>query len=246
MKRRVVKVGDRRFRAEIPGGDVSEFSYREKARRWDPDQCSYVDFLENEDRYILSWEGIFLDTFRTEVEALLFIIRFGYSIDDRYLIPSEILADFNLVYEAGDWVDEWYCPDRHEVIFALGEISKPPNRKIRFEGYPRITPHHAPTYKRSHSWEKYEVVAEVQIPKLDFDELEKPKQRRRRIERNWSDPSDPSLAGWLKFKMARVTQKDRMADEDCVFTLKSGNQELRNAKKPQIPHEKETLSAQKS
>ena len=105
MKRRVIKISDRRYRVELPGGDVSQFSYREKPRKWITAKYSYADFEPDEDRYTLSWEGLFLDTFRTEIDALLFIIRFGYSIKDTDLVPSEILADFQLTYEAGDWVD---------------------------------------------------------------------------------------------------------------------------------------------
>ena len=67
MKRRVIKISDRRYRVELPGGDVSQFSYREKPRKWITAKYSYADFEPDEDRYTLSWEGLFLDTFRTEI-----------------------------------------------------------------------------------------------------------------------------------------------------------------------------------
>ena len=89
MKRRIVKIGDRRYRVELPGGDVSEFSYREKPRRWDPDQCVCVDFEPDEDRYLLSWEGLFMDSFLREVDVLCFIIRFGYGVEGKTRLPPE-------------------------------------------------------------------------------------------------------------------------------------------------------------
>lgn len=231
MKRRVIKVGDRRFRVELPGGDVSEFSYREKARHWDPYQGTHVDFEAEEDRYLLSWEGLFLDSFRKEEEALLFILRFGYSISDQHLIPSEILADFNLVYEAGDWVDEWRCSDRHEVVFALGKIQRPVGRKIQFQGYPRITPKKPkkrPIGFRLSGAEdegETEVVTNVEIPKLDFEELEKPKERYRTIPRTWADLSDPGCESWMRWKLDRLRrlgQGPGPSDADCLFPLESG------------------------
>lgn len=233
MKRRVVKVGDRRYRVELPGGDMSQFSYREKPRRWDPDSCVYKDFEPDEDRYILSWEGIFMDTFLTEADVLCFILRFGYSIADDNLIPSEILADVNLVYEAGDWVDEWGCPDQHEVIFAMGEVQRPPDRNIRFEGYPRITPKRQGWYEgtyidddgvsRTYYGPSYrareEVVAEIEIPELDFEELEKPAKRRRKVPRDWKDTSECAYGG---YGVRRGPMPVQRPDEECVFTLKIG------------------------
>ncbi len=239
MKRRVVKVGDRRYQVTLPGGDVSEFSYKETPRKWNPDLCTYVDFESDEDRYVLSWEGLFMDSFPSEEEVLLFIIRFGYSVGDDALVPSELLADFDLVYEAGDWVDEWYCPDQHEVIFALGEIQKPDDRNIRFEGYPRITPRRewqegtyfdetgaVHTYSHTgHYSQESEVVAEIEIPELDFEKLEEPKTRRREISRKWSDTSDPGFEAWMGWKLdiaRRKRKRDRLPDAECVFTLQIG------------------------
>jgi hypothetical protein len=254
MKRRVVKVGECRYRVELPGGDLSEFSYREKPRKWNPDLCSYVDFEPDEDRYILSWEGLFMDTFLKEQEVLLFIMRFGYSIPDEDLVPSEILTDVNLVYEAGDWVDEWGCPDQHDVIFAIGDIQRPPERNIRFEGYPRITPkkregwyegtwidkhgvsrsYYGPSYRRRDD----EIVAEIKIPELDFEELEKPKRRRRTISRDWGDPSECAYGGWGKL---RKPDGEQRPEEECVFTLKIGKaaeKEHQARKKRSIPLQK--------
>jgi len=245
MKRRIVKVGDRRYRVELPGGDTSEFSYREKARRWDPDQCCYVDFESGEDRYILSWEGLFMDSFICEEDALLFVIKFGYSINDKNLVPSEILADFNLVYEGGDWVDEWGCPDEHEVMFSMGKIQPPAIRNIRFEGYPRITPKIRPKvhYYDDDGWGDAVVVAEIEIPKLDFEELEKPKQRRRACASNWSDHSDPGYESWMRHRLdvARKTRRRAPADAECVFTLKIG----KDAEKAHQVRKKGLISLQK-
>jgi len=252
MKRRVVKVGDRRYRVELPGGDVSEFSYRESPRRWDPDQCSYVDFELDEDRYTLSWEGIFMDSFPTEADVLLFILRFGYSVDDKFLVPSEVLADVNLAYEAGDWVDEWWCQDKHEVVFALGEVKRPEDRKIRFEGFPRITskrdtwvegtyfdakglPHAYHVLGRGRRF--HEVVAEIKIPELDFEELEKPKRRRFEIPRTWADHSECAYGG---YSVRRRPEPTFRPDKECVITLKSG----KAAKKAFESRKKKTLDLQ--
>ena len=90
LKRRVVKIGDRRYRVELPGGDVSEFSYRERRRQWDSLAQSYTDFDPGEKRYLLAWASVFMDSFAKEEDVLLFIIRFGYGISDKHLVPSEI------------------------------------------------------------------------------------------------------------------------------------------------------------
>lgn len=224
MKRRVVRIGDRRFRVELPGGDISEFSYREKARRWDPDQCSYIDFEENEDRYTLSWAGLFLDSFPNEVETLLFVIRFGYSLPDKYLVPSEILFDFNLVYEAGDWVDEWLCADKHEVIFNANCGMPPKNRKIRFEGYPQITKKSEEPVKKGWDNDRDQYYhaplrVDVKIPVLDFAALEAPKKRRRQIPSDWADLSNAEYEIWGSFRSEKA---DPHPEQSGVFSLKSG------------------------
>jgi len=242
----------------LPGGDVSEFSYRETPRKWNPDLCTYVDFETGEDRYVLSWEGLFMDSFPKEEEVLLFIIRFGYDIQDKQLVPSEILADFNLVYEGGDWVDEWGCPDRHEVVFAIGQIQRPPQRNIHFGGYPRITPARsgwvegtyfddngvAHTYSHtSHYSREPEVVAEIEIPELDFEKLEEPKKRRREVPRNWADPGDPGYESWSRWKLEtarRTVKRDRIPDEECVFTLETG----KNAEKAHKSRKKKASNLQ--
>ena len=222
MKRRVVKTGNRRYRVELPGGDLDQFSYREKPRKWDAGNYCHIEFKPGEDRYILSWDGVFLDTFLTEVEVLLFIIRFGYSIGSTDLVPSEILTDFQLAYEAGDWVDEWGCLDQHEVVFVLGEIQRPAQRNIRFEGYPRITPKVEKTRIYSwddDDWKKPEIAAEIEIPKLNFEELEKPRRRRRTIRRDWSDHSDTAYGGFMVRKGPPAAFRP---DVECVFTLEIG------------------------
>ena len=57
-----------------------------------------------------------------------------------------------MVYEAGDWVDEWYCSDRHEVIFDFRGTWRPIDRKIRFDERSKTAS------------EETEVVARVEIP----------------------------------------------------------------------------------
>jgi hypothetical protein len=239
MKRRVVRIGDRRFKVEIPGGDVSEFSYHEKPRRWDPDQETCVDFGPEEDRFVLRWDGVMVDTFWREEEVLLFILKFGYSIGDKQLVPSEILADFQLVYEGNAWVDEWSCEDQKQVLSTLSSIIRPADRRIRFEGYPRITPKQRPIgFVRpweDNDWDysTSEVVAEIEIPELNFEELEKPRKRRRTIPRNWRDPSDPSLEHWNAYKASRQSNRDRYSDAECVFTLEIGEKAAESHEKRQ-------------
>ena len=184
-----------------------------------------------------------MDSFLREVDVLCFIIRFGYGVADNDLVPSEILTDFNLAYEAGDWVDEWSCPDEHDVVFVMGEIQRPPDRNIRFEGYPRITPKqegwHEGTYidkdgvsriyyernTNCHARSRYDVVAEIEIPELDFEKLEEPRKRCRKVPRSWADCSDPGYEVWMRQKLQSARfheRRDRIPDEECVFTLKIG------------------------
>ena len=240
MKRRVLRIGDRRFRVELPGGDISEFSYREKAHRWDPDQCSYLDFEEDEDRYILSWERLFLDSFQTEIDTLLFLIRFGYSLPDKDLVPSEILLDFNLIYASGRWVDEWCSPAGDEVIYAKDIGAPPKNRKIRFEGFPTITQEAAEPVERK-GWDNDRdqyyhapLRVDIKIPVLDFAALEAPKKRRREIPRSWSDLSNLDYESWSHF---RVEKPYPHPEQSGVYSLRSGEeaQKAHSARKKQIP-----------
>lgn len=225
MKRRVVRIGDRRFQVRLPGGDISEFSYREKPRRWDSAQLQYLEFEEGEDRYILHWEGLFMDSFEKESEALLFILRFGYSISDKNLIPSEILADFNLAYDDNSWVDEWGCQGEKTATFCFGDLTRPENRKLLFEGYPQIVTE--PEQVRvSSGWDndrdRY-FPAPIQevlvIPVLDFAALEAPKKRRRVVSRDWEDVTNKEYETWSSW---RKEVPDPKPFESGVFSLKTG------------------------
>jgi hypothetical protein len=105
----------------------------------------YRDFEPDEDKVRLIWDGVDSESFLNEVELKIFIIRFVYNIIDSHLIPSELLAEANLVYETGDWVDEWWCTDKNtEIIEADRQIYPPANRKIRIASSTRQVPRPVP------------------------------------------------------------------------------------------------------
>ncbi len=236
MKRRMIRTGDRRYQIELPGGDVSEFTYRDLPRPWDPDSCSYLEFETGTNRYSLSWEGNFIDSFPREEEVLCFLIRFAYTIEEDHLIPSEILSEFWLGYENGDWVDEWGCPDCNQVV-CVHKLTFPTKRKLRFTD---PAPHALCRTRKGRDsdgrkkdwvdadWEpvaRPRVKKEDLIAELDFAELEKPRKRRVKCSRDWSDWPDLGYEAWMrsKLKNARLGQEpDPTSDQGCVFELKSG------------------------
>jgi hypothetical protein len=91
------------------------------------------DFKEDEHKVQLLWDGTTCETFVDEVTLKRFIISFVYMIPTADLIPSELLADANLVYK-DDWVDEWGCQDRNdEIIECPRDIYRPGARKIQLD-----------------------------------------------------------------------------------------------------------------
>ncbi len=230
MKRRMVKTGDRRYRIELPGGDISEFTYRDLPRPWNQDLYCYLDFEPGADRYSLAWEGNFVDSFPKEEELLCFLIRFAYTIGEEHLIPSEILSEFWLGYESGYWVDEWGCPDQIQVI-RVRRVSYPALRKLRFTkpasqalwGKERRSEDSGGVGWRPFARPK--VKKEDLIAELDFTELEKPRKRRVRCSRDWSDWPDLSYEAWMGRKLEKARAKpesEPISDQECVFELKSG------------------------
>ncbi len=219
MKRRVIKVGYRRYRVELPGGDRSEFSYREKPRKWDSNLLSFVDFEPSEYRFSLWWDGAFMEYLPRELDVLLFIVRFGYGVRDQHLVPSELLADLGLVYQSGSWLDSWGCTGEREVVFPKGPIKRPLFRNLHLMGYPPIIP----VVQKSRIVNRPyapKVRAEVKIPKLDFAKLEKPRRRRRSISWLWADPVEASYGSWQHRGGFYCSQ----SDEECVFTLEIGEE----------------------
>lgn len=98
------------------------------------------DFKPDEHKVQLLWDGMQTDTFLNEVILKQFIIRMTYNIGNNELVPSELLADANLVYETGDWVDVWGCKDKNdEIIECPREIFRPNDRKIRV--YSHVSTH---------------------------------------------------------------------------------------------------------
>lgn len=94
----------------------------------------FRDFKPGEPQVQLIWDGTQCEKFLNGVELKKFLIRFVYGIDQRFLIPSELLADANLAYETGDWVDGWFCTDKNdEIIECPREIFRPRDRKVRHD-----------------------------------------------------------------------------------------------------------------
>ncbi|KKL73900.1 hypothetical protein LCGC14_2070230, partial [marine sediment metagenome] len=94
--------------------------------------ATYRDFRDDENKVMLLWDGINTDEFLNEVVLKQFIIRLTYNIGNDELVPSELLADANLVYESGDWVDVWGCRDKNdEIIECPRKIFRPADRNIQ-------------------------------------------------------------------------------------------------------------------
>ena len=234
MRRRVIRIGDDCYRVELPGGDISKFAYQSREECYVGDKTVDPDL----EQHLLFWEDAFMDSFAVKEDVLMFILRFGYSIADYHLIPSEILADFGLVYTTGVWVDSWNLAEWREVrpvSSNVARILRPANRLIHFSDY---TPNCHATRNRltdpyfdekgilqleaskEHRTRRREIVADIKIPKLDFEKLEKPKRRIRRISLSWRDRSQFAFGG---FGRRESDAPDLTPDEECVFTLKSGN-----------------------
>lgn len=228
MKRRLIKLGGRRYQIELPGGDISVWEYRDLPRHWDSKLGVYKDFEPGMNRFALSWEGSLIDSFCQEEDILCFLIRFAYNIPEHCLIPSEILSEFWLGYEVGDWVDEWGCLDQHRVIFTY-KINFPPKRKLRFGSPTPLVSYISRDSSQGRRTKPARIQSRIRkedlIVELDFTELEKPRKRRRTIPRVWTDWSDPSYEFWMRSKLEnlrRKEQRDWIPDEECVFELKSG------------------------
>jgi hypothetical protein len=227
MRRRVISTGEDRYRVELPGGEISEFTCLDRKKH-----------SPGREQYLLFWEDTFISDFTTKEDALMFVLRFGYTIADYHLVPSEVLADFGLVYCTGTWVDSWSSIGHREVrpvSSNVAHILRPVHRRICFTDF---TPNcHATRNALKNSYfdkkgilnlgtseerrsKRPEIRANIEIPKLDFEKLEKPKKRFRRISLNWRDRSQFAFGGYGRRKR---DEPDLTPDEECVFTLKSGD-----------------------
>lgn len=138
----------------------------------------YRDFKPGEHRVQMLWDGDKCETFVDEVQLKMFIMRFVYNIDQRFLIPSEVLADANLVYETGDWVDEWFCLDKNdEIMECPREIYRPDTRRIRFfdqvrreDDRKRVVKRNRDVYYAPQRSSGYEIPARVEIDRLSDEE----------------------------------------------------------------------------
>jgi hypothetical protein len=91
-------------------------------------------------------------------------------IGNNELVPSELLADANLVYR-DDWVDEWGCTDKNDDVIECPRILyRPAARKIQImrgnllpTSGPRFIP--ATRKPRIHAFvDRREIPAIIEIP----------------------------------------------------------------------------------
>lgn len=145
---------------------------------------TFRPFEEDEDKLQLYWNGVPCETFLDETVLKVYLIRFVYNLDIAYSIPSEILADAQLQYSTGKWVDEFFsCKFNGDIIQVDTLIPRPPNRNIKLEGciFPdqknKNKPHYAPT-KNTYSSEKIvKIEASLHFRKGGFyEKLENPKK----------------------------------------------------------------------
>ena len=113
---------------DLPRPKVSEFGMSSPS---DTAPAQIRDFREDEKKVLLLWDGMQTDEFKNEVLLKQFIIRLTYNLGNGVLVPSELLADANLVYK-DDWVDEWGCTDKNdEIIECPRDLYRPADRKIQ-------------------------------------------------------------------------------------------------------------------
>ena len=166
VKKRIVWYLEEKTAVAIAIGELLPTKFQWKKQK---------SFNPNKDGVVLLWDGIYSDKFKNEIELKLFLIRLIYNIEDKFLIPSELLADANLVYTTGDWVDEWQCTDKNnEIIECERDIWRPISRKIRYTGY--RTPLKLKTYKidkkqtqnvYAEKAVRYKIPAKVEINSLE-------------------------------------------------------------------------------
>lgn len=138
VKRRIWWHLNERTAVSMSDGDILpiKFQWRDLPHFWEeipgkPLSRRIRDFKPDEHKVQLLWDGVQADTFLDEVVLKQFIIRMVYMIGNTELVPSELLADANLVYK-DDWVDKWGCQDKNdEIIECPREIFRPKDRNIR-------------------------------------------------------------------------------------------------------------------
>jgi hypothetical protein len=136
----------------------------------DPARRLIRDFKEDENKVQLLWDGMQTDEFKDEVRLKQFIIQLVYNIGNNELVPSELLADANLVYK-DDWVDVWGCTDKNDDVIECPRILyRPAGRKIqimRGNLFSKAGPHFVrPASKpRIHAFvDRREIPAIIEIP----------------------------------------------------------------------------------
>ena len=92
--------------------------------------------------WLLYWEGIPAEKFDSEIELKVYIIRFVYNLGQEFAVPSLLLYEADLRYQASIWVDEWSAPNKghaaEERIIEFNSIPNSPpwlpiSRKMCFE-----------------------------------------------------------------------------------------------------------------
>ena len=149
---------------DLPRPKVTEFGMSSPS---DTGLGQIRDFHAEEHKVQLLWDGMQTDTFLDEVILKQFIIRLTYNIGNGILVPSELLADANLVYR-DDWVDMWGCQDKNEdIIECPRDLYRPADRKIQImRGNPIFgARHHQNAKPRIHAFiDRREITAPIEIP----------------------------------------------------------------------------------
>ena len=214
MKRRVSKRKGNLYRVRTLDGEDCLFEIREKRQT----KLLGVQAHSFGDKFKLFWDGMYVEDYPNITDALVNILRYGYSLDPQKAIPSEILADFNLRHGNCNWVDSFQLPEHvvpdHKIIMQPGKVRRLEPRAIRLEGF---APHH-----------------EREAPKSQFREkivnLE-PIGRFRTISRNWADQGE-RLFAQINLMDDYTGTSCSKPDEECVTTLVTGKKAIEMFGKP--------------
>ena len=127
MRRRIAWDLEKRRATAVMPGEALPTNFSWDVRSW----VSSEDGKQG-DHFTLSWEGVWVHNFGDEPSLKEFLIRFVYGIQDNFLVPSELLADANVIYESEEWVDDWFSQrDEGRLIEAPRQIVRPYDRNIR-------------------------------------------------------------------------------------------------------------------
>lgn len=83
------------------------------------------------EKWHLFWDGLSLKRFDSEAKLKVYILRFVYSIDPQYAIPSMLLYEAGLRYRQSIWIDEWFARNQghaceNNIISFGSEVGQQP------------------------------------------------------------------------------------------------------------------------